>query len=128
MVNKKISSKIKNKIGTDVESGVMQMTTRLPVALANRIKQDVEAWNSTHQQSPETRSDRMAYLLQYAYDAGNLNHFIDLMKAQYLEILATTPKQLAEGVATFNQQNTINYRLNDIDDKLDRILQMLTER
>ena len=36
MVNKKISSKIKNKIGTDVESGVVQMTTRLPVALAER--------------------------------------------------------------------------------------------
>ena len=127
MTTQILSSKIQKETRTDAGSGIVQVTARLPAALAGRIQNDVDGWNADHKLSPETKSDRMAYLLQYAYDAGSLNNFIDLMRAQYLEILAITPKQLAEGGATYNQQDTINYRLNDIDDKLDKVLRALSQ-
>jgi hypothetical protein len=63
--------------------------------------------------------------LEYAYQAGALNNFIDLMKAQYLEILAATPQQLAEGVSTYNQVNNLENRMNEIDEKLQTITEGL---
>jgi hypothetical protein len=103
----------------------VKLTIYLPEELADRIESEVSDWNSAHPKSPETRSDRIAYLLQYAYDAGQLNQFVDLMKSQYLEILSSTPQQLAQGVATYTQADLINYRLNDIDDKLQELSVML---
>jgi len=115
-----MASKAENKTDSPVK-----ITIYPPASLLARIDQEVDQWNKAHPKSPETRSDRITYLLEYAYDAGNLSHFIDLMKSQYLEILATTPQQIAAGAATYNQADLINYRLNDIDDKLQELTALL---
>lgn len=101
------------------------VSIRLPTVLLARIDADVAAWNKVHAKSPETRSDRIIYLLEYAYQAGSLNQFIDLMKAQYLEILAVTPEQIAAGAASHNQVRNLADRVNDIDDKMAEVLALL---
>lgn len=94
------------------------ISIRLPSPLLKRIDEDVAG-------TKESRSERIIYLLEYAYQAGSLNQFIDLMKAQYLEILATTPQQLSEGVSTYNQVNNLENHVNEIDDKLEIITEEL---
>jgi hypothetical protein len=103
------------------------VSIRLPSLLLERIDADVASWNKGHAKSPETRSDRIIYLLEYAYQAGALNQLVDLMKAQYLEILAVTPEQLAAGAASHNQVSNLADRVNDIDDKLADVLAILTK-
>lgn len=97
------------------------VSIRLPSALLQRIDADVKAWNKDHAKAPETRSERIIYLLEYAYQAGTLNQFIDLMKSQYLEMLAVTPAQIAAGAASHNQVQNLADLVNDIDDKVSDI-------
>ena len=98
------------------------VSIRLPAALLARIDEDVRLWNKTHPKSPDTRTDRIIYLLEYAYDAGTLNQFIDMMKAQYMNAIATTPEALRAGAAGFAQVEHMADQVNDIDDKLDMLL------
>jgi len=98
------------------------VSIRLPADLLQKIDSDVQIWNKSHPRSPDTRSDRIIYLLQYAYDAGTLNQFIDLMKAQYLNILATTPEALQAGSAGFGQVQVMADQVNDIEDKINVLL------
>lgn len=98
------------------------VSIRLPGFLLERLDADVDTWNKEHPKAKETRSDRIIYLLEYAYQSGTLNQFIDLMKAQYLEILAATPQQLSAGVSSYNQVSNLANRVNEMDDKLDVIL------
>ena len=115
---------MKSKTEQKTDSPV-KITIYPPASLLARIERDVDEWNKAHPKSQENRSDRINYLLEYAYDIGDLTHFIDLMKSRYLEMLAVTPEQLAAGAATYNQADLINYRLNDIDDKLQELAGLL---
>lgn len=103
------------------------VSIRIPADLLKRIDSDVEFWNQLHPRSPDTRSDRIIYLLEYAYSAGTLNDFIDLMKAQYINILATTPAQLSAGAAGFGQVELMAGQVNDIEIKLDRLITKIDE-
>lgn len=98
------------------------VSIRLPAALLAKIDNDVQVWNKSHPRSPDTRSDRIIYLLEYAYDAGTLNQFIDLMKAQYMNALATTPEAQRAGAAGFGQVELMADQVNDIETKLDMLL------
>jgi hypothetical protein len=103
------------------------VSIRLPSLLLSKIDFDVETWNKAHPKSPETRSDRIIYLLQYAHDAGTLNQFIDLMKTQYLDLLSATPQQLSQGVSSYNQVQNLADRIAEIDEKLETILSRISE-
>lgn len=98
------------------------VSIRLPAALLEKIDNDVQIWNKSHPRSPDTRSDRIIYLLEYAYQAGTLNQFIDLMKAQYMNMLAVTPEALQAGAAGFGQVELVAGQVNDIEAKLDMLL------
>ena len=100
-------------------SATVPVSIRLPENLLSRIDSDVETWNKAHPTSKETRSERIIYLLSYAYKAGSINQFVDFMQQQYLQAIAATPQQLAEGVSTFNQVNNLINNVNEIDDKLE---------
>lgn len=97
------------------------VSCRLPAALVQQIDYDAAGLK-------QTRSERIAYLLEYAHQAGNLNQFIDLMKAQYLEIMAVTPEQIAAGASTYNQVDNLAERVNDIDDKLQIMIELLQQK
>jgi hypothetical protein len=98
------------------------VSIRLPAALLEKIDNDVQVWNKSHPRSHDTRSDRIIYLLEYAYDAGTLNQFIDQMKAQYMNALATTPEALRAGAAGFGQVERMADQVNYIETKLDMLL------
>lgn len=94
------------------------VSIRLPESLLAKIDRDVQIWNASHPRSPDTRSDRIIYLLQYAYDAGTLNQFIDLMRAQYVEMLSRSPTDNSwEG-----PMERMSDQVNEIETKIDFLL------
>ena len=96
----------------------VSVTIRLPAELLDRIDQDVLIWNKRHPASPSTRTERVTYLLGYAYDAGELNQFIDLMKAQYIEMLSRSPTDNSwEG-----PMERMSDQVNEIEDKINMLL------
>jgi hypothetical protein len=97
------------------------VSLRLPHTLLARIDADVDSWNRAHPKSPENRTDRMIYLLQYAFQAGELNCFIDLMREQYLKILMQTPAQVALGASSYIQVEALNEKVDLVCEKLDEI-------
>jgi len=97
------------------------VSCRLPAALVQQIDYDAAGLK-------QTRSERIAYLLEYAHQAGTLNQFVDIMKAQYLEIMSVTPEQIAAGASTYNQVENLTDRVNDIDDKLQSIIKLLQQK
>lgn len=103
------------------------ISVRLPGSLLERIDADVRKWNSSHPKSTENRSERVIYLLEYAYQAGALNQFIDLMREQYLKILTLTPEQVALGSSTFVQVESLHGRMESIEEKLSDILMMVAK-
>ena len=97
------------------------ISVRVPASLLQKIDSDVDEWNRSHPKSPETRTDRLIYLIEYAYAAGRLNELIDTMRAQYLNILSLTPEQVVVGASTFNQVAAVQVQINDLQDQIAQI-------
>jgi len=97
------------------------ISMRVPASLLQKIDADVDEWNRSHPKSPETRTDRLTYLIDYAYAAGKLNELIDTMRAQYLNILSLTPEQVIAGASTFNQVAAVQVQINDVQDQIAQI-------
>jgi len=98
-----------------------QISVSLPVRLINRIQGELKALK-------QSRTERVEYLIEYAYDAGSLNRFIDLMANQYADQcrqLAEIPEtssyaqvdRLREQVC--NLENTVRGQQNTIQELVD---------
>lgn len=103
------------------------ITIRLTDTLLRRIDGDVAAYNLTHTKTPINRTERVQALLDYAYQTGTLNQFIDQMQAQYMSVLSVTPTQIAAGAATHSQADRLENRVFDIEKKIDNLHELLND-
>lgn len=111
----------------DLPTTFTPVTVRLTDVLLGRIDSDVTAYNLTHTKTPMNRTERVQALLDYAYQAGTLNQFIDQMQAQYMSVLSVTPTQIAAGAATHSQADRLENRVFDIEKKIDNLHELLND-
>lgn len=92
------------------------VSIRLPDDLLARIDADAEHFK-------QSRTDRLTYLLEYAYQAGSLNSFIDTMAAQYAQAIAAAqglpPNAALENLA--NEVDTLSTMVSIQNRAIERV-------